>query len=99
MHTLIKKIHMYVGLLNFTILLVFGIAGLSATFEEETVMQRKTPSAVEYRDFVPPPNASDGELARRVYGAAKIPLAAPVPARRNAQNQVVLDFWTPTGIH
>jgi hypothetical protein len=33
MNTWIRKIHMYTGLLNFTILCVFGLAGLVVTAE------------------------------------------------------------------
>jgi len=35
MRVLIKKLHMYIGLLNFSNLIVFGIAGLAATFQAE----------------------------------------------------------------
>jgi len=35
MLALVKKLHMYIGLLNFSNLIVFGIAGLAATFQGE----------------------------------------------------------------
>lgn len=102
MRELIKTIHMYVGLLNFTILIVFGIAGLSATFEAETLMQQKTPPDVRYEAFTPRANASDKETADAVFQTLQLPLTTPVPLfaiRRNPQHELALDFYTVSAIH
>jgi hypothetical protein len=42
MNTWIKKIHMYTGLLNFTILCVFGLAGLVVTAEAPDIFKAGT---------------------------------------------------------
>jgi uncharacterized iron-regulated membrane protein len=99
MYRLLKKIHIYLGLLNFSTLFIFGIAGLSATFESEEHLERVSP-VVENRPFTVDPNASDRQLAGTVYQALRLPLTTPVPTfalRRNDQNQLVLDFYTPNG--
>ena len=51
MHAWIKRIHMYLGLLNYVTLTVFGIAGLTATFEPGP--RRPQPAAeARYEPFV-----------------------------------------------
>src|SRR6476660_1139288 len=67
MNTWIKKIHMYTGLLNFTILCVFGLAGLVATAEAPDIFQAGTVPVVTTLPFRAPGSASDqqvGELIR-----------------------------------
>lgn len=99
MHALIKKIHMYLGLLNFVTLTVFGIAGLTATFEPGPV-HPPAPAAARYEQFAVPPNASDEEVADAVYQTLKLPLSNPIPnsaMHRNPENQLTLTFYTFNG--
>lgn len=99
MYRLLKKIHIYLGLLNFTILLIFGIAGLSATLESEEHLEQITP-VVETRPFPVDPNASDRQIADAAYLALKLPLTNRVPdyvLKRNEENRLVFDFYTPNG--
>jgi hypothetical protein len=101
MHELIKKIHMYTGLLNFTILVVFGIAGLQATFQAGPERRPKRTPEVRFLEFTASPRMSDPELAEHVYQALQIPLAAPVPKfaiRRDPENRLALNFYTVNGI-
>lgn len=101
MRLLIRRIHTYLGLLNFSTLLVFGIAGLTATFHAGPERSR-TPLAMRYMDFAPPPNASDAQVAASIYETVRIPLSAPIPnfaIKRNRDHQLALDFYTLNGIH
>jgi hypothetical protein len=99
MTALIKKIHMYIGLLNFVTLTVFGIAGLTATFQSGP-QRHFAPQPIRYQNFTAAPNASDKEVADQVYETLAIPLSNPIPKgalRRNSENQLALDFWTING--
>jgi len=99
MHALIKKIHMYLGLLNFVTLTVFGIAGLTATFEPGPG-HPPAPVAARYEPFAVPANASDKEVADAVFQTLNLPLSNPIPkgaVRRNPENQLALTFYTLNG--
>jgi hypothetical protein len=101
MHDLIKKIHMYVGLLNFSILLVFGVAGIQATLSSGEGVQRQW-SEARYIPFEAPPAATDRQVADMVYRTVRFPLTTPVPGfaiRRNAENRLALDFYHVNGLN
>jgi hypothetical protein len=98
---LIKKIHMYIGLLNFVTLTVFGIAGLTATFDSGPGRRNEALPA-RYQEFSAVPSASDKEVADQVFQTLNIPLSNPIPKgalRRNSENQLAFDFYTMNGIH
>ncbi len=97
----IRKIHMYAGLLSFTALLVYGIAGLTATFEDAPENRGRPQPAVRYLPFEARAGASDKEVADAVYRLVNPSLAAPVPAgalRRNEAAELRLNFYSPNGI-
>ena len=101
MHVLIKKIHMYVGLLNFTILLVFGITGLNAAFERSPDARPKVEPSVKIEDYTPPPNATDKQVADHIHQTRISGFAHPIPdwfLRRDKQNNLQLDFYSPNGM-
>jgi uncharacterized iron-regulated membrane protein len=101
MTALIKKIHMYAGLFSFTALAIYGLAGLDATFAPPPGAPETTPPQVEMRDYTPPPGAGDKQVADHVHALLNPPLAGPLPAwavRRNASNDLQLDFYSPNGI-
>lgn len=101
MNELIKKIHMYLGLMNFSILLVFGITGLAVTVAGSPESRTRPEPRVEHVDFVPPGNVDDRQLAEAVYQRLQLPLAAPVPTfalRRDSENNLALDFYTVNGV-
>jgi hypothetical protein len=92
---------MYAGLLNLSILLIFGISGLMATIEPAPEQRKRADPTVEYRDFTVPAGLDDKAVAAQVYDFLKLPLAAPVPAfaiRRNADNDLSFDFYNPNGM-
>ena len=97
MRRLIKKIHMYAGLFSFTAFIVYGAAGLHATFP---VAPRARPGGERYVDFIAPGGMSDKEVADQVYRAIDLPLTGPVPGyalRRDASQHLRLNFYTPNG--
>ena len=98
-YDLLKKIHMYTGLLTFSALIVFGIAGVHATLRDPD--QRHRPEAkIEHVDFVVPGNLTDKQLADRVYETLKPPLAGPLrkrALRHDKQGNLVLPFHTVNG--
>ena len=101
MHALIKKIHMYVGLLNFTILIVFGITGLTATFEQAPAAKPKPEPLISMEDYTPPPNSSDKQVADHIHQTRIKGFAHPIPdwfLRRDKQKNLQLDFYSPNGM-
>ena len=100
MHRIIKKVHIYTGLLNFTALMVFGIAGIVATIHGSAEGARYFVNP-EYVDFVAPPNASDKQLAELVRKHLGLSLHWPIPSfaiRRNPAGVLVLDYYSVNGV-
>ena len=101
MHALIKKIHMYVGLLNLTILLVFGVTGLTATFEHAPADRPKPSPEVRYEDYSPPPNSTDKQVADNIHQTRITGFAHPIPEwalKRDKEKNLQLDFYSPNGM-
>lgn len=97
----IKKLHMYFGLLNFSILLVFGMAGLTATFEGSPETRQRPQPALRFESYTPPPGSDDKQVADDVYRFLKLPLTNPLPKgalRRDGQNNLSLDFYSINGV-
>jgi hypothetical protein len=92
---------MYVGLLNLSILLIFGVAGLQATFEPAPENRKRPDADVEFRDFTVPAGLDDKAAADRVHAFLHLPLTAPLPKyaiRRDANNDLALNFYTANGV-
>ena len=92
---------MYVGLLNLSILLVFGVAGLTATLDPGPEKRTHPEPQVEYRDFTVPAGLDDKAAADRVWEFLHLPLSAPLPKyaiRRDANNDLFLNFYSPNGV-
>src|SRR4051812_23936467 len=101
MYALFRKVHMYIGLLNLSILLVFGVAGLTATLERAPDKDERPDARVEYRDFIVPAGLDDKAAADRVWEFLRLPLSEPLPKyaiRRDASHDLVLDFYSPNGV-
>jgi hypothetical protein len=94
----IRRIHIYLGLLNFTLLLVFGLAGLVVTMEAPDIFRQKQGPAVELRDFTPPPYASDRDVADVLKQTLAPAHAGPPVVRRDAGNQLIAEFYSPNGM-
>ena len=93
----IKKIHIYLGLLNFTILVIFGIVGLSASFLPPPSERERTKPEVRHVHYEAPSDLGDRALADHAYEALALPLTGPAPdwsLGRNRENN--LRFRLPT---
>lgn len=98
---LIRKLHIYAGLLTFSQLVVYGIAGLVATVQSGAE-RAKTPHSVYYVPFVVPPNSADKDIAALVYRTLNFPITRPVPdwyLQHTADHHLLLDFYNINGIH
>ena len=101
MNRWIKKLHMYCGLLNFSILLVFGIAGLTATFEQAPENRPRPQPTARFENYTAPPGADDKQVADDVHRFLNLPLTNRLPKgalRRDEQNNLQLNFYTINGI-
>jgi uncharacterized iron-regulated membrane protein len=101
MRNLLQKIHMYLGLLCWSILFVYGIAGLTATvFRSGPPGPHLQSSTLRTESFVPPPNQTDRQVADAVWRKLQIPLTGPPPAyaiHRDRQNNLAVNFYTANG--
>src|SRR4026208_393415 len=101
MYSLLRTIHMYTGLLNLSIVLVFGVAGLLATFESAPDRRKRPDFTVEYREYTVPAGLDDKAVVAGVYEFLKLPLTAPVPAfsiKRDANNDLAFDLYNANGM-
>jgi uncharacterized iron-regulated membrane protein len=101
MRNLILKLHIYAGLLTFTHLMIFGIAGVVASVQR-AAERPKVPHTVRHETFRPPQAATDKQVADAVYQQLKLPLTRPMPLfaiKRNADNNLQLDFYNINGIY
>jgi hypothetical protein len=98
---IIRKIHIYSGLLTFAQLAIYGIAGLVATLYGGGGERPKVPRVVRFVPFVVPPSSTDKQVASLVYESLNFPLARPVPdwyLRHTPDNHLLLDFYNVNGI-
>ena len=98
MNAWIKKIHMYTGLLNFTILCVFGLAGLVATAEAPDIFAAGTVPVGTTLPFRAPGSASDQQVGEIIREQLRPPHAAKPTVRRDAQHRLVADFYSVNGL-
>lgn len=97
MYNLIRKIHTYVGLLNFSNLIVFGIAGLAPTLYHD---RQSAVTPVRYENYTPPPGASNKQIADAAFLLLHSPLTEPIPnwaLHPDAQGNLPLDFYSVNG--
>jgi len=101
MYSLFRKLHMYAGLLNLSILLIFGISGLWATFEPAPDQRHRPDPQIEFRDFTVPAGVDDKAVADQVYEYLKLPMSVSIPRqalRRDGNNNLALDFYGANGM-
>ena len=98
MNAWIRRIHIYLGLVNFSLLIVFGLAGLVVTAEAPDIFKQKQAPAVALRDFTPPASASDREVAAVLAQTMAPAHSGPPVMRRNAANQLVTEFYSVNGL-
>ena len=98
---LVRKAHIYAGLLTFAQLMVYGTAGLVATFQAGAE-RSKVAGAIRYVPFEAPPSSTDKEVASLVYRTLHLPLTRQVPdwfLQHTADNHLLLDFYNINGIY
>jgi len=101
MLAIVRKVHIYAGLLTFAHFIVYGIAGLVATFHSMPV-RPKVIRQTRYVEFTAPPSSTDRQVADLVYARLQLPLTRPMPdfaLRRDAGQHLLLDFYNVNGIH
>jgi hypothetical protein len=102
LHDLLKKLHIYLGLLSFTILLIFGIIGLYGLLLPPPDQRIRPEFGSRTEDYRPPPNRTDKEVAEHVLHSVPIPLAPPPPPngiRRNDGNDLMFQAFSPNGLY
>ena len=98
MRTLIVKLHIYAGLLTFSQLVIYGIAGLPPRFNRRSSVQ-KLVSTIRYVPSRPPVRhrpAGRGRSLRTLHLPTR-----PMPGwflRRTPENDLLLDFYNINGI-
>jgi hypothetical protein len=101
MRPLIKKIHTYAGLLSFTLLLVYGIAGLTATIRKGSEGSAPGFGPPRFENFALPPGADTQQISDLVYGHIKPALVERLPAdmvETDGDGNPRLDFWSINGV-
>lgn len=102
MGKLIKKVHIYVGLLNLTLLVVFAVVGLTATFLPRPNQRARPVGQVRTVEFEIPGNLDDKGVADLLYEHLGLPLANPAQRwniRRDADNYLQVRFPTASKVH
>lgn len=100
MNELVKKLHAWLGLAGFTLLLVYGLTGLSVTMLPAPEARPRREAVTEFVDFRVPPNLTDKQVADLVWAHLKLPLTNPAPEwslRRDAASNLTIGFYTPNG--
>jgi uncharacterized iron-regulated membrane protein len=100
MTALIRKLHIYAGLLVFSQLLVYGIAGLVAT-AQPSLERSKVPYRTETLPFETQPGEPDKVTAARVWELLKPEMSRPVPdwfLQKTPDGHLQLDFYNINGI-
>jgi uncharacterized iron-regulated membrane protein len=98
---LVRRLHIWAGLLTFAQLTVYGIAGLVASLQP-SLERPKTVSAISYEPFVPPAAATDKQVADAVWSTLRLPLTRPMPdwfLQHTPAGDLQLDFYNVNGIH
>jgi hypothetical protein len=97
---LIKRLHIYAGLLSFTILLLFGIVGMTGAFLPAPAQRQQPPFMGREVAFAIPQAAGDRELAEAVWKKVAPPRTGPPPEfaiRRDPSHNLVFQVFSPNG--
>ena len=101
MRSLIKKIHTYAGLLSFTLLLVYGITGLTAALRKGAEDASPGFGPPRFETFALPAGASKQQVSGLLYAHLKPALAEPLPGEAvesDENGNLTLDFWSINGV-
>lgn len=98
MNTWVKKIHMYAGLLSFTFLCLFGLAGLVATAEAPDIFSSGTVPVVTTLPFNVPASASDQQVGELIRKQLQPEHAGKPYIHRDTAHQLIADFYSVNGL-
>lgn len=102
MNRLVKKIHMYSGLISFTALVIFGLIGIAATFFPHPEERPRPEASIQEFDFNVPGDLDDRQLADHIQAELDLPLTGPAPdwsLGRNKENNLRFRLPTPGHYH
>ncbi|MEO8596228.1 MAG: hypothetical protein ABI759_23115 [Candidatus Solibacter sp.] len=94
----VRRIHIYLGLFNFTLLCVFGLAGLVVTAEAPDIFRGGSVPVVASVPFQAPGAASDKEVGALIGQTLQPRHAGKPNVRRNENRQLVADFYSVNGL-
>jgi len=102
MNQLIKKIHIYSGLISFTALLIYGVIGIVATFLPRPDDRPKPEATVREISLSVPEDLDDRQLADHIRSELDLPLTRRAPdwsLGRNKKNNLRFRLPTPGHYH
>jgi len=91
---------MYTGLFTFTALIIYGLSGLVDSSLPAWSERKAPPTTEQFVEFQAPGDLGDKELADLVYEELDMPLTGPAAEyslRRDADRNLVVNFYTPNG--
>jgi hypothetical protein len=95
----VRKLHIYAGLLNFSILIVFGLAGLVVTFNAPDIFHEGNEPNVAAQPFQYPGSLSDNQIGGLIAGKLRPAHAGPPNVHRDpATHELIADFYTVNGL-
>jgi uncharacterized iron-regulated membrane protein len=100
MRNIVLKLHIYAGLLTFSQLTLYGVAGLVATVQV-AAERPKIAHAIQHVPFTVTAGSTDKQVADDVFKTLRLPLTRPMPSwflRRTPDNDLLLDFYNINGI-
>ena len=99
MNDWVRKLHIYTGLLNFSILIVFGLAGLVVTFDAPDIFRAGKAPRSETLAFAFPPNSTDKDIGALVARTLKPAHAGPPVVHRDpSTHDLIVDFYSVNGL-
>ncbi len=93
-----KKLHMYAGLLTFMAFVVWGVAGVAATFLPAPINRQPREPEVHYVEFKADGNANDQQVTNAMIEASGLPfIQQGRKPNRNPQGLLQVRYFHPNG--
>ena len=99
MTVILKRLHIWVGLFNLTMLVVFALTGLWTVTPD---LSMPDPTDTTTLSYTPPATFTDKQVADDLFERLHLPLAGRVPdwaVSRNAANVLVLTYNSVNGAY
>lgn len=101
MRAWIQQLHIYLSLLSFSSLAVFGLVGLHATFEPKFEERAKVEARRWERAFATPKDIDDFELGERIRREFAPAVASPIAKqflKHTPDGRLQLDYYDVNGL-